>query len=142
MIRCLLLIMFMGTALVRGMAQIYQRPVQEIIDDLKKVHTDSAHARLLLDLALYYVYKPGEYNSDLDTAILLVKQVESINQQLQDKKTAAKAYFVYSVALREGGKAEAGKQYIEKSLELYKTIADPADMAEAWFELSNYYHGG
>ena len=142
MIRGLLLIMFMGTALAQGMAQTYQRTIPAINDELKKVSTDSAKARLLLDLALHYVWKPGEYNSDLDTAILLVKQVESINQQLQDKKTAAKCYFAYSNALREGGKTEDGKQYIEKSLDIYKTIADPADMAEAWFELSNYYNVG
>ena len=142
MIRGLILIMSMGTALAQGMAQTYQKPIPEIIVELKKARTDSAKARLLLDLAFHYVRKPGEYNSDLDTALLLVKQAESINQQLQDKKTAARCYFVYSNALREGGKAEAGKQYIEKSLEVYKTIADPADMADAWFELSQYYNGG
>ena len=139
MIRGLLLIIFMGTALVRGMAQTYQPTIPAIINELKKVHADSAQARLLLDLALDYVRKPGEYNTDLDTAIVLVKQVESINQKLQDKKTAARCYFVYSNALREGGKAEVGKQYIEKSLEVYKTISDPAGMAEAWVELGNYY---
>src|SRR5258708_1061209 len=82
---------------------------------------------------------PEEYNSDLDTAILLVKQVEIVNQKLQDKKTQAMCYFVYSNALREGRKSEEGKQYIEKSLAVYKTISEPSAMAEAWLELSKYY---
>jgi len=58
----------------------------------------------MLNLALSYVYKPGENKSDLDSAMLWVKQAENINRKVQDKRIGAKAFFVYSNILREGGK--------------------------------------
>ncbi len=140
--RGLIIITLLAIALLPCRAQQTQlKPIDEIRAELKKTQVDTVRANLLLELALSYVFKPGEYATDLDTALVLVKQAEGINQQIQSKKLQAKAFFVYSNALREGGKTEAGKQYIEKSLEVYKTISDPANMAEAWLELSKYYSG-
>jgi len=115
------------------------KPIDEIQADLKKSTTDTGKANQLLNLALCYVYRPGEIANDLDSALLLVKQAEGINAHLHNKKIEAKSYFVYSNALREKGNTTLGREYIEKSLALYKTISVPAETGEAWLELSRYY---
>jgi len=115
------------------------RPIDEIRTDLKKSTTDTGKANQLLNLALCYVYKPGETAHDLDSALLLVKQAEGINAHFHSKKIEAKSYFVYSNALREKGNTTLGREYIEKSLALHKTLSEPADMGGAYLELSNYY---
>ena len=113
-------------------------PMEEIRATIKKAHTDTGRADEMLNLALSYVFKPGEYKSDLDSAVLCVKQAEKINQAVNNKRIEAKAYFAYSHILREGGNPTAAHEYIERSLALYRTIDAPSDMAEAWIEASNY----
>ena len=136
----LLLFFLLAVASFPTFAQVLPlKEKSEILQGIEKAKTDSAKALLLLDLSLSYVLKPGEFAGDLDTAILLVKQAEEINRRLQNKRIEAKACFVYANALREGGKSEPGKIYIEKSLAIYKTISEPSGMAEAWVELANYY---
>ena len=140
MARGLIIIVLLATALLPCSAQQRQlKPIDEIRADLKKSTTDTGKANQLLNLALCYVYKPGEIAHDLDSALLLVRQAEGINTHLHDKKIEARSYFVYSNLLREEGNNETGKQYIEKSLEVYKSISDPGNMAEAWSELASYY---
>ena len=133
---------FMTTLSLPGIAQIMPLPsMEDIRADMKKEHTDTGRADLMLNLALSYVFRPGEYKSDLDSAMLLVKQAENINRVVLDKRIEAKSYFVYSNILREGGNATAGHNYIERSIALYRTIDAPSDMGEAWIEEANYYSG-
>ncbi len=126
----------------RTIAQVMPLPaMEEIRADLQKAHTDTGQANAMLNLALSYVFRPGEYKSDLDSAVLWVKRAEDLNRSVQDKRIEAKAFFVYSNILREGGNTTAGHEYIERSLAVYKTIDAPTDMGEAWIEEANYYSG-
>lgn len=98
------------------------------------------HALAILDKALAYVYKPGEYAADLDSALLLVRQAETTNSTtLKDRHIEAKACFVYSNALREKGDKKTGRKYIERSLALYTTLSFPSELGDAWLEASSYY---
>jgi len=141
--RLILQILFLASFLVTEAQAIspeqLSRRLNELPRKLKETMVDSSRAKLLLELALSYVYKPGEYSSDLDSAILLASEAEKINEQLHNKKTEAMAYFVYAAALREKGNPAAGKAYIESSLKIYKSIFDPENMAEALVEKSRYY---
>src|SRR5260221_8993886 len=110
MYKTVVLACFMTAILLPGMAQVMPLPsMEEIRADMKKAHTDTGRANLMLNLALSYVYRPGENKSDLDSAVLWAKQVENINRPLSDKRIEAKTYFVYSNILREGGNATAGR---------------------------------
>ncbi|GGB01964.1 histidine kinase dimerization/phosphoacceptor domain -containing protein [Puia dinghuensis] len=136
----ILSILLTAATLVPAAAQVrLGRPMDEIRQQLKNAPTDTKRPELLLDLGLGYVLKPGEYANDLDSALLLVKQAEKINESLGNRKIEARAYFVYANAFREGGKIDSGRRYIGKALELYKTLDDPEDMGFAWFEMANYY---
>jgi two-component sensor histidine kinase len=114
-------------------------PMEEIRAAIKKAPTETGRADGMLNLALSYVFREGEYKSDLDSAMLWAKQAQKINQAVNNKRIEAKAYFAYSYILREGGNPTAAHQYIDRSLALYGTINAPSDMAEALIEKSNYY---
>ena len=130
----------MTVLLLHGMAQVMPlASMEEIRADMKKVHTDTGRADLMLNLALSYVFRPGEYKSDLDSAMLWARNAENINRTVHDKRIEAKTFFTWSYILREGGNPTAAHKYIERSLALYRTIDAPSDMGEAWIEESNYY---
>ena len=137
---------FLGCFLIAliqtGIAQVMPLPtMEEIRADMKKAHRDTGRADLMLNLALSYVFRPGENKSDLDSARLWIKQAEEINREVQDKRIGAKTSFVYANILREGGDDSAGRKSIEQSLASYRTIDAPSDMGEAWIEAANYYSG-
>ncbi|AYB34879.1 histidine kinase dimerization/phosphoacceptor domain -containing protein [Chryseolinea soli] len=138
-LQILFLTSFFATKAQTIPAEQTSRRIHELSRALKETGTDSSRAKLLLELALCYVYKPGEFSGDLDSAKLLVSEAEQINGRLHDKKTEARAYFVYAAAHREKGDRANGKAYIESSLKIYESISDPANMAEAWVERSRYY---
>jgi two-component sensor histidine kinase/tetratricopeptide (TPR) repeat protein len=140
MYKTVVLVCFMTALLLPGRAQVIPLPsMEDIRADMKKAHTDTGNADLMLNLALSYVYRPGENKSDLDSAMLWVKQAQTINRAVQDQRIEAKTYFVYSNILREGGDTTAAHKYIEQSLAIYRAIDAPSDMAEAWMEESCYY---
>ena len=142
MYKTVILVCVTTALLLPGMAQVMPLPsVEEIRAGMGKTHTDTGRADGMLNLALSYVYRPGEYKSDLDSAMRWAKQAEAINRQLRNKRIEAKTYFVYSNILREGGDTAAGHACIDKSLALYGTIDAPSDRGEAWIEASNYYSG-
>ena len=142
MYKTIVLVCFMTALLLPGMAQVMPLlSMEDIRADLKKAHTDTGRANLMLNLALSYVFRPGEYSSDLDSAMLWAKQAENSNRAVRSKRIEAKTFFVYSNMLREGGNSTAGREYIKKSLAIYRTIDAPSDMGEAWLEESNYYSG-
>ncbi len=121
-------------------AQSTERAIKDINAALKNAKADSDKARFLLELALAYVHKPGEEKNDLDSALLLTKQAENINNKiLHDKALEAKTYFVYSNAYREWGDTKIGHAYINKSIAVYKTLTQPEDVGEAYLEQSSYY---
>ena len=132
----------MTALMLTGMAQVMPLPsMEEIRTDMKKAHTDTGRADVMLNLALSYVFRTGEYKSDLDSAMLWVRNAEHINREVQDKRIKAKAFFVYSNILREGGDTSAGRKFILQSLAVYRTVDAPSDMGEAWLEAANYYSG-
>src|ERR1700754_1643710 len=129
-------------AIINLSSQAQVQPLKgmdEIRADLKKAGTDTAKARQLLCLSLFFVYKEGSKPQDIDTALLLLAQAEKIIGQVRDKRLQAECYFVYSSAFQEAGKKEEGRRYIDRSLAIYKTITDPGGMAESLVELATYY---
>ena len=77
------------------------KPPTEILNSLKRKLSDPVKASLLLDLAIDYVYKTGEFSGDLDIALLLTTEAEKIIGLLGNKRFEARTYFVYSNILRD-----------------------------------------
>src|ERR1700722_2392267 len=102
MYKTIVVVCLMTALSLSGIAQpMPLPPMEEIRADMKKSHTDTGRADAMLNLALSYVFRPGEYKSDLDSARICTKQAEEINRQKQDKRIEAKTFFVYSNILRE-----------------------------------------
>ena len=100
---------------------------------------NSDQAGLFCQLALLYVHKPGEITSDLDSALLFLRQAETINTFFKNRPVEALIYFVRSNALREKGDTAQGHNNINQSLKIYKSLPASVEQGDAWIELSRYY---
>jgi len=129
------------------LASIYAQWGKEVsIPELKKQlnHTapDTTTARLMLKLALLYVYKPGENPVDLDSALLLSAQAVKLNAPFHNTFIQARSYFVNANALRERGDKVNAQIAIHKSISAFKTMPGCAGLGDAYMELANYYELG
>ena len=111
----------------------------ETLEKLRKTSNEHDRADLLCKLALLYVYKPGENKTDLDSAILLIKQAEVSISNRFDSSIQSRLYFAYANAYREAGNREIGHQYIDKAIKLYEKLLPSCEAGEAYMELSNYF---
>ncbi|MEO8770811.1 MAG: sensor histidine kinase [Ferruginibacter sp.] len=112
--------------------------ISEAKNKLQKAKSDTGRADLLCKLALLYVYKPGENKTDLDSAILLLKQAEALNNHPVDSAIQARIYFAYANTYREAGSKDVARQYIDKAITSYEKLPASCEAGEAYMELSNY----
>jgi two-component sensor histidine kinase len=117
----------------------YVRPIAALKTEFKKTTPDSTRARLLLDMALSYVYRPGEYPADLDSALLLIQQANDINSRLHDTYLEGKSCFVSSNTLREKGDVAHGIIYAQKAIRLLTATPWKLQLGAAYIELAQYY---
>jgi two-component system, sensor histidine kinase PdtaS len=118
-----------------------RKPIAELQRILKNSNDNIGRCNTMLDLALEYILKPGEYPNDLDSAVLLTRQAEAMNMEsLNSKAVEAKIYFTRADLFKEQGDRAKGKIYCEKSIEIYKKLPLSNALGEAYFELANYYN--
>jgi two-component system, sensor histidine kinase PdtaS len=117
-----------------------RKSIAELQRILKNSNKNIDRCNTMLDLALEYILKPGEYPQDMDSAGLLTRQAEAMNMEsLNSKAVEAKIYFTRANLFREQGDPAKGKIYCEKSIGSYKKLPLSNALGEAYFELANYY---
>jgi two-component sensor histidine kinase len=100
---------------------------------------DTAQINILLKLAKYQVFKPGENKTDLDSAANFIKQAESLNATIKSKWTEGYIFLIQSYMLREGGQRDKGREAAGRAVAILKNEADKNLAGEAYMEMAGYY---
>ncbi len=133
-------------ALLAQQTTVQAQPKAHSIDSLKVLlrqsRPDTTCANLLLELALSYVFKPGDVASDLDTALLLVRQGYSISRHFHFVKGEGKAYLIGAQAHRWKGTSRLARRFGQTAINRFDKINDIAGLAAAHMELGNSYSNG
>lgn len=133
---------FLGNFLLSAppvVAQPQAHPIDSLKTLLKQSRPDTNRANLLLELALSYVMKPGDVASDLDTALLLVRQGYSISHHFHFDKGIGKAYLVGAQTYRWKGDVQKARQFGQTAINRFIKNANTAELAAAYMELGNAY---
>jgi len=75
--------------------------IRKLIPDLKKTTTDNERLKVLIKLGSYYLYKPGELKSDLDSADLYLGQAKELGAKLKLSKIQNKVPFLQAEVIFE-----------------------------------------
>jgi two-component sensor histidine kinase len=94
---------------------------------------------LLLNLAQYHIFKPGELQKDLDSASTLIKQAVLLNGKLKNKAAEGHIALVESSFDRKNGQQESGQQKVDEAINILKGGINNSVLGQAYFEKSNYY---
>jgi hypothetical protein len=119
-----------------------------MIKALNNSKEDIDRIELLLNVAQFYIFKPGENQTDFDSATVCINKAKALNKSLKSPDADGYLLLTESYLIKEKGpKAEAppffrsaeSKKMVEKAITIFESVANKMYLGRAYFELSNYY---
>jgi two-component system, sensor histidine kinase PdtaS len=120
--------------------QLSKEEINQALSALRKSNADTVRVNLLIKVSEQYIWKPGESAKDLDTAILLASQAELLSKKLSYYSGYCNSFLLYSMAYREKGEREKGKQYINQAINLSESHKQYLVLGDSYLELSQYHN--
>ncbi|WP_259065809.1 histidine kinase dimerization/phosphoacceptor domain -containing protein [Mucilaginibacter sp. X4EP1] len=109
---------------------------QQFLSELKKTNGDNQRLHTLIKLGSYYLYKPGEVKSDLDSADLFLDQAKELSAKLQLSKIQNRVSFLRAeVCFERGDQGKARIGYLD-CIDNYMRAGDKEGAAQVWFSLA------
>lgn len=138
--KSLLLFILLVTWYVAGIAQpsFTNKEIELLLREVQKNKTDTNHAASLLKLSKYYIFKPGENKTDIDSALLFIQRAEKLSTALSYHAGICNCLYQYSIAYREGGDRIKGKQYALNAIDVCTQYKFPDLLGESYMELTQY----
>jgi two-component system, sensor histidine kinase PdtaS len=118
---------------------ITRQDADSMLTALKKVKKDIDRIDLLLNMAQYQIFKPGELPIDFDSALVYIKEAKALNKSV--KSGAAEGYILLtdSYLTKERGQRDAGKKMAEQAVATLEGSNNKHYLGRAYYELSSYY---
>jgi tetratricopeptide (TPR) repeat protein len=110
-----------------------------LADKLANSKPDTGQINILLKLAKYQVFKPGENKSDLDSAADFIKKAENINDGIKSRWADGYILLIQSYLLKEWGQPDKSKQTAENAVNILSKGSDKLLIAESYFRLADCY---
>jgi two-component sensor histidine kinase len=106
---------------------------------LVKTGADTARANILLKLAEFEIFKPGEFKPDLDSAAAYIDQSRSINKKISSTEIYGHIVLAESHLVNERGQKAQGKALNEKAIQILNSGTDKYQLGQAYLALADYY---
>ena len=137
--KILLLSALLFIAISTNAQSISQEEAKTLIKSLADSKPDTIQMKTLLQLAKYHVFKPGENKNDLDSAVNLISQAESLNALIKSKWANGYILLVKSYLMREKGQRDSAKELVRNAVTILNDEADKDLAGEASMDLAGYY---
>ncbi|HTE30912.1 MAG TPA: histidine kinase dimerization/phosphoacceptor domain -containing protein [Chryseolinea sp.] len=133
--------------LIPGMTAFGQPIEKKEADSLLRVLSNTRPAsermNILIRLAQFHIFKPGENQVDFDSAVTYLKEVRHINESIKSPSAEGQLLLTESFMQREKGEKEAARLKVEEAIGVLESSNDKYFLGKALYELSGYYdyHG-
>jgi len=105
---------------------------------IAKAESNPQKVELLLALSNYYLSKPGEFKTDLDTANSINTEVKKLSNSLNYKLGKGKCILLEAQILREKGDAENGLKKANEALSYFQKNNMKEQQGDSYAELAIY----
>jgi two-component sensor histidine kinase len=118
---------------------ISKHDADSLLRSLDKSNSDTGRFNLLLKIARFHIFKPGEFKTDLDSAEVLINDAERLKTRIKSKEADGHILLVKSYLIKEKGEREMAKGMIENAIDILKKGKNKFLLGEACLELSYYF---
>jgi two-component sensor histidine kinase len=119
--------------------EINRRQADSIIHLLNGKRTGIERIDLLLNLAQFHVFKPGERQVDFDSAKKLIDEAAALASQFNSPAANGYLALTESYLLDEKGQKQAAKKLAEKAVSILESTSNKHYLGRACYELSRHY---
>lgn len=135
-----LLLLLQLTIVVMATSQGQSRQqADSMLIELRKSKPSIHRGDILLGLAQFHIFKPGEDPVDFDSARVFIKQAEVLNLTLRSPEVAGYLLLTESYMEREKGQREEAKKMTEQAINVLERSRNKNYLGKAYYELSQYY---
>jgi two-component sensor histidine kinase len=107
------------------------------LSNLKRAQNDSSRLEILIKLGSYYIYKPGEFKGDLDSADLFLDQAKELSEKLKIPKIQNRVSFLKAEVFSERGDQPKARIAYLQAIDNYMQSGERAEAAQAWIAIGN-----
>ncbi|MEO6684658.1 MAG: histidine kinase dimerization/phosphoacceptor domain -containing protein [Dyadobacter sp.] len=112
-----------------------QKDAERLMEKLAQSGQDHKRADLLIDLGTYYLIKPGELKTDMDSAMLLQKQALSLSKKLEYQKGIARSFLLEGKVDHEKGDEKRSLVILQKTMAYSQSYNLNEQIGEIYREL-------
>jgi len=109
---------------------------------LSERKTDLERIDIFFKVALYYIYKSGEYKIDLDSAEKYMRDAALLNAKVRSADADAFQLLLESLLARENRRVKEAKEMTERAVDRLSKSKNKYYSGTAYFSLSEYYSYG
>ena len=137
--RFLFLVFLLFVIITAWSQEITRKDADSMIIALKKSKQDINRIDLLLNLAQFHIFKPGESEIDFDSARVYINEAKSLNKTVKSSTANGYILLTESGITNEKGNKEVGKKMAEQAVSILETGINKTYLGRAYYQLSLYY---
>ena len=136
--KTLLLLFTLSVATTVFCQDISRQQADSMINLLRTKKKGTARIDLLLNVAQFHVFKPGERQIDFDSASILIDEAASLNKSLRSPEANGYQILTESYLLNEKGQKDEAKKLTEKAVPILEATSNKHYLGRAYYELSRH----
>jgi len=105
----------------------------QMLLNLKKVNNENVRFKMLVRLGHYYLYKPGEIKSDLDSADFFLDQAKELGAKIKPSKIQNRVLLFQAEVLFERGDMPKARMAYLDVIDKYMRAGEKEAAAQVWF---------
>lgn len=140
--RLIATVIFLFMAVMSIGQDISRHEADSLTRSLAASKSATDHIEAFFRLAQFHMFKPGEFQQDLDSATNCIEQAAILNTKLKSSENEGFLILLKSFLAREKGQMKEGKAMAENAVAILKKGKNPYFLGKAYFALSDYYDYG
>ena len=140
MIKLVFTLLTLSIGIIAAFSQDYtKQEADSMMRALKNTKAGVNRTELLLNLAQYHIFKPGELPLDFDSAANYIHEAKVLNNIVNSSAVSGYQILTESYLIKERGQKEEGKKMVEKAIKVLEYGTNKDYLGQACYELSTYY---
>jgi two-component system, sensor histidine kinase PdtaS len=117
---------------------IQKSEADSLVEVLEKTNGGVERIDLLLRLAQYHIFKPGELQVDFDSATIYISEAAAMNKSIKSSTARGSLLLTESYLAKEKGLADEAKKMVRNAVTILESGNNKAELGKAYLELSRH----
>ena len=110
-----------------------------MLNALDKSKPDIERIELLLNLAQFHILKPGEFQVDLDSAMVYIDEAKVLNSAVKSSDAYGYQLLTESYLTKDKGQRDEARKMVKRAVSILESGSNKSYLGCAYYELASYH---